>query len=58
MHECPQCGDRMSRNDETTKLTEYVCSRCHTTEIERKSAYRVTTPTGPGVANGSTVADD
>ena len=32
----------MIHNDETTKLTEYVCSRCHTVEIVRKPAYRVT----------------
>jgi len=54
MHECPQCGDRMSRNDETTKLTEYVCARCHRTEIARKPAYRVTAGAGPAAAT----ADD
>jgi len=32
----------MSHNDETTKLTEWVCPRCHNTEIERKETYRVT----------------
>jgi hypothetical protein len=32
----------MSHNDETTKLTEYVCPRCHTTNIVKKPAYRVT----------------
>jgi predicted RNA-binding Zn-ribbon protein involved in translation (DUF1610 family) len=32
----------MSHNDETTKLTEWVCPRCHNTEIERKEGYRVT----------------
>jgi hypothetical protein len=26
----------MSYNDETTKLTEYVCSNCHRLEIEYK----------------------
>jgi len=42
MHECPRCGERMSRNDETTKLTEHVCPRCHHREIVKKPAYRVT----------------
>lgn len=42
MPRCPKCDTRMSHNDETTKLTEYVCSRCHTVEIVRKPAYRVT----------------
>jgi ribosomal protein S27AE len=42
MTTCPRCGTRMSRNDETTKLTEYVCSNCHNTEIVWKPAYRVT----------------
>ena len=32
----------MSVNDETTKLTEYVCPRCHNTEIVQKEAFRVT----------------
>jgi len=32
----------MSHNDETTKLTEWVCPRCHNTRIERKDEYRVT----------------
>ena len=32
----------MSHNDETTKLTEYVCSNCHNTKIVWKPAYRVT----------------
>jgi hypothetical protein len=41
----------MSRNDETTKLTEYVCSRCHATEIVKKPAYRVT-------AGGQTASAD
>lgn len=36
MPKCPQCGRRMSYNDETTKLTEYVCSNCHRLEIEYK----------------------
>jgi ribosomal protein S27AE len=42
MTACPRCDARMSQNDETTKLTEYVCPRCHYTEIVRKSAYRTT----------------
>jgi DNA-directed RNA polymerase subunit RPC12/RpoP len=42
MYECSRCGTRMSHNDETTKLTEYVCPRCHNTEIEQKKQYRVT----------------
>ncbi|MEF8851478.1 MAG: hypothetical protein V5A44_10930 [Haloarculaceae archaeon] len=32
----------MSHNDETTKLTEYVCPRCHNTRIVKKDEYRVT----------------
>ena len=40
----------MSHNDETTKLTEYVCPSCHTTDIVRKPAYRVTS--GGPVATG------
>jgi len=47
--QCTRCGERMSHNDETTKLTEYACSRCHATEIVRKPAYRVTTD-GPTAA--------
>mgnify|MGYP000165095574 FL=1 len=43
MHECSRCGQRMSHNDETTKLTEWVCPRCHNTRIEKKEGYRVTT---------------
>ncbi len=42
MTHCPRCGSRMSHNDETTKLTEYVCPSCHNTEIVWKPAYRVT----------------
>jgi|GEM_PF-727176 len=37
---CPNCGVRMSYNDETTKLTEFVCNRCHQTIIEYKSRAR------------------
>ena len=44
MPECPNCGERMSHNDETTKLTEYVCARCHKRTTVRKPAYRVTAP--------------
>jgi predicted RNA-binding Zn-ribbon protein involved in translation (DUF1610 family) len=36
------CGTRMSHNDETTKLTEYVCPSCHRTEITYKQSFRVT----------------
>ena len=36
MPKCPQCGRRMCYNDETTKLTEFVCSDCHRREIEWK----------------------
>jgi hypothetical protein len=32
----------MHHNDETTKLTEYVCPGCHNTEIVWKSGYRIT----------------
>lgn len=42
MDTCPRCETRMSHNDETTKLTEYVCPRCHYTELVRKSSFRVT----------------
>jgi ribosomal protein S27AE len=55
MPECQNCGERMSHNDETTKLTEYVCARCHRTEIVRKDAYRVT---AEGPAAAAAVADD
>lgn len=30
----------MTYNDETTKLTEFVCSTCHDTVIEWKSPAR------------------
>ncbi|MFC7138993.1 hypothetical protein ACFQMA_03965 [Halosimplex aquaticum] len=55
MPQCSNCGERMSRNDETTKLTEYVCARCHRTEIVRKPAYRVT---ASATADSAAVADD
>lgn len=42
MTQCARCGSRMSVNDETTKLTEYVCPRCHNTEIVQKESFRVT----------------
>jgi predicted RNA-binding Zn-ribbon protein involved in translation (DUF1610 family) len=42
MPECTSCGTRMSHNDETTKLTEYVCPSCHQTEITYKQSFRVT----------------
>lgn len=32
----------MNHNDETTKLTEYVCPNCHRTKITQKATYRVT----------------
>lgn len=51
MRDCPQCGTRMSHNDETTKLTEYVCPRCHTTNIVRKAEYRVTVDGRPPSAD-------
>ncbi|WP_276272470.1 hypothetical protein [Haloarcula litorea] len=38
--DCPNCATRMSYNDETTKLTEYVCSRCHETIIDWKPEAR------------------
>lgn len=31
----------MSYNDETTKLTEFVCPRCHETIIEYKPPARL-----------------
>jgi len=42
MPECDRCETQMNHNDETTKLTEYVCPHCHRTKISRKAAYRVT----------------
>ena len=39
---CDECGTRMSYNDQTTKLTEFVCPHCHAVEIVHKPAYRVT----------------
>jgi len=42
MQDCQRCGTRMSHNDETTKLTEYVCPTCHNTHIVWKRAYRTT----------------
>jgi DNA-directed RNA polymerase subunit M/transcription elongation factor TFIIS len=42
MKQCPQCGSRMNYNDETTKLTEYACTTCHSTEIVQKSSFRST----------------
>ena len=53
MDDCPRCGSRMSHNDETTKLTEYVCPRCHATRIEKKEDYRVTAESA-----ATTPADD
>jgi transcription initiation factor IIE alpha subunit len=38
---CPNCDERMSYNDETTKLTEFVCPRCHETIIEYTSRARL-----------------
>lgn len=40
--QCYRCGTRMSHNDETSKLTEYVCPECHRTTIAEKDTYRVT----------------
>ena len=37
---CANGGARMSYNDETTKLTEYVCPRCHDTVIDWKPEAR------------------
>jgi hypothetical protein len=42
MTPCPRSGACMSQNDETTKLTEYVCPNRHNTETVWKPAYRVT----------------
>ncbi|MHB9285617.1 hypothetical protein ACKVMT_01085 [Halobacteriales archaeon Cl-PHB] len=42
MTRCSRCGTRMTYNDETTKLTEYVCPNCHYTEIVWKEAHRAT----------------
>lgn len=42
MPDCPRCGTRMSQNDETSKLTEYVCPSCHRSTIVLKDTYRVT----------------
>lgn len=43
MPNCTRCGERMTHNDETTKLTEYTCSGCHWVEIVHKEDYRITT---------------
>ncbi len=43
MTQCGRCGTRMTYNDETTKLTEYVCPSCHNTEIVWKASHRATT---------------
>jgi hypothetical protein len=40
----------MSHNDETTKLTEWVCPRCHNTRIVKKEGYRVTAATDTAAA--------
>jgi len=40
MSKCPHCGTRMTYNDQTTKLTEYVCPACHETVIDWKSSAR------------------
>jgi len=42
MTDCPRCGTRMTYNDETTKLTEFTCPRCHNTRIVWKAAHRAT----------------
>lgn len=42
MTQCTRCGSRMNYNDETTKLTEYACPKCHSTEIVQKESFRVT----------------
>jgi DNA-directed RNA polymerase subunit RPC12/RpoP len=42
MPDCPRCGNRMSHNDETSKLTEYACPNCHRVRIIWKDSYRVT----------------
>lgn len=40
MTQCIQCGTRMSYNDETTKLLEFVCPSCHQTRIVQKESFR------------------
>lgn len=42
MTDCQRCGTRMAYNDQTTKLNEFSCPRCHHTRIEWKAAHRVT----------------
>ncbi|MFB6297566.1 MAG: hypothetical protein ABEH56_03500 [Salinirussus sp.] len=42
MRDCTRCDARMNHNDETTKLTEYACPRCHSTHIVRKQSFRTT----------------
>ena len=37
---CSHCGTRMTYNDETTKLTEFVCPQCHETTIDWKAEAR------------------
>ncbi|RKS83151.1 hypothetical protein BDK61_2484 [Haloarcula quadrata] len=38
--DCTNCGTRMSYNDQTTKLTEFVCPSCHETVIDWKAEAR------------------
>lgn len=38
--DCRHCGTRMTYNDETTKLTEFVCPQCHETTIAWKDKAR------------------
>jgi len=42
MTRCQRCEARMTYNDETTKLTEFTCPRCHNTRIVWKAAHRAT----------------
>lgn len=41
MPECSRCGERMAYNDETAKLTEFVCPVCHATLIDWKQSARL-----------------
>lgn len=36
MPQCPECGERLSLIDETTKMVEYRCPNCYYKEIEWK----------------------
>lgn len=38
--DCPNCNRTYSMNDRTTKIVEYVCPKCHNTEIIQRKARK------------------